>query len=105
MEVIVDLDFEPISEIDNVYRNSMNECKYTLNDCQEYRQFLSQNECEYLNHLLAMLRFNKKIDKEEVIIYIHEKYGFLAKNCEDLRYFIYNILIDNDKGIYYRSTI
>ena len=104
MEVIADLDFEPVSDLDNIFRNSVNDCEYTFNDCREYIQFLSQNEYEYLDYLLSRLIYNK-VDEEEVRTYLLEKYELYPETCNDMIKFICDMLTDNDEGLYYCSSL
>lgn len=85
MEVITDLDFEPKTENDNVYRNSRNG--------EYYYKYLGEEDINELVCIYHGLTFGR-VDKHEVYIYLKDKYGISFENEPLMFSYICGILSD-----------
>ena len=85
MEVIADLDFEPETETDNSFRNSRNG--------NYYYKYLGEEDMNELIHIYHGLIFGR-VDKQEVYIYLKDKYDISYENESLMFSYICGILSD-----------
>ena len=85
MEVIADLDLEPETETDNSFRNSQNG--------GYYYKYLGEKDMNELIQIYHGLIF-EHVDKQEVYIYLKDKYGISYENESLMFSYICGILSD-----------
>lgn len=85
MECIADIGLEPETELDNSFRNGLNEDDDYGYKVEEYLQYLSQEDIDNIKSMIYRLKL-KKISKLEVESFTSAKFG--EYNFSDVKHLI-----------------